>query len=152
MPLDVVNDLVELTEQVERECPVGKQFGIDGVGEGIVWKHITEDGGMLKFKVKGQKHSVSKVKKLASVDPEKIESVNNFVKYAVTENRLNQGFQEICDNEPDRAKLGQFIRWVSADIAREEKDVLDANNLTMKDVGHRLSSASRDWFFSKEVI
>ncbi len=31
------NKFVELTIQVENECPVGKKFGVSGIGEGIVW-------------------------------------------------------------------------------------------------------------------
>ena len=34
----VQNKLVEITEAVEAECPVGKFFGESGVGEGVVWK------------------------------------------------------------------------------------------------------------------
>ena len=43
-----------------------------------------------KDKVKGEKHSSSKVKKLASVDVEKLNSIKDFVDYAVTESRLEQ--------------------------------------------------------------
>ena len=35
------NTLVELTEQVEAECSVGKSFGVSGTGKGIVWRCIT---------------------------------------------------------------------------------------------------------------
>src|SRR5574343_415662 len=38
----IQNKLVELTDQVEKECPVGKFFGVSATGEGIVWKCITE--------------------------------------------------------------------------------------------------------------
>lgn len=52
------NKLIELTEQVEHCCPVGKFFGIHDVGEGIVWKCETEPyiGGKYMFKVKGERH------------------------------------------------------------------------------------------------
>jgi hypothetical protein len=36
------NNLVELTKKVGNECPVGKYFGVSGIGEGIVWKCIDE--------------------------------------------------------------------------------------------------------------
>ncbi|VAW74728.1 hypothetical protein MNBD_GAMMA12-3071 [hydrothermal vent metagenome] len=151
-PGKIQNDLIALTNLIEAECPVGKRFGVSGVGEGIVWEFIDSRGKKISFKVKGAKHSISKVKKLASIDPERIESISKFVEYAVTENRLNQGFSEICHNEADRALLGPFIRWVSNDILKEENDTLVANGLTMRDVGSALSKKARNWFFDKEFI
>ena len=50
----IQNTLVDLTIQVENECPVAKVFGFDNtVGEGIVW-YNHEHG--LRFKVKGELH------------------------------------------------------------------------------------------------
>ncbi len=151
-PEKVQNELVALTNLIETECPVGKHFGVSGIGEGIVYEHIDSQGKKISFKVKGEKHSISKVKKLASIDPERIESISKFVEYAVTENRLNQGFNEVCNNEADRAFLGQFIKWVSSDILKEENDTLLANGLTIRDVGSALSKKARNWFFDKELV
>ncbi|WP_290738345.1 RNA ligase family protein [Haliea sp.] len=144
-PEDIVNTLTSITERVEKECPVGKHFNVSGVGEGVVW---TSDfkGNDLRFKVKGEKHSVSKVKKLVSVDPEVVESVKNFVDYAVTENRLEQGLQEVG---LDQNKIGMFIGWVNKDINKEEKDVLDKNGLTMKQVGGKVSDKARNFYLNK---
>lgn len=92
------NTLVEYTNSVEVECPVGKYFGVteNKVGEGLVWTPINvKNSTRLWFKTKGQKHSVSKVRKLASVNPEKVNSINEFIDYAVTDNRLNQGVEEV---------------------------------------------------------
>lgn len=52
------NKMIEITEEVERECPVGKAFGVSGVGEGVVWTCVTpgwNDSGTW-FKVKGDAH------------------------------------------------------------------------------------------------
>lgn len=59
------NKLVEITNQVEAECPVGKHFGVSGIGEGVVWKgiHTTELGDTpIMFKVKGEKFMTSHLK------------------------------------------------------------------------------------------
>ena len=98
------------------------------------------------FKVKGDKHSVTKVKKLASVDPEKLESIDKFLEYAVTENRLQQGVDEVG---LDMKLVGQYIGWVNRDINKEEGDTLEANNLTMKDVGRRVSDIARKFYINK---
>jgi hypothetical protein len=49
-----------MTISVEDECPVGKFFNKEGVGEGIVFTCVTNQE--LKFKSKGEKHYASKVK------------------------------------------------------------------------------------------
>lgn len=143
--------MTELVEQVEKECPVAKELGVTDnlLGEGLVWIPVSEeyrsDTGTW-FKTKGEKHSTTKVKKLVSVSPEKLESIEKFVEYAVTENRLQQGLQEVgCD-----VKLtGNFIGWVNKDINTEESDVLLENNLSMKDVGKQTANIARNWYLEQ---
>lgn len=148
-PLDTQNKLIEITEAVEAECPVGKFFGNIGVGEGVVWKprnrELVVDSGSW-FKVKGDKHSSSKVKKLASVDTEKLESIKEFVGYACTESRLEQGIQEVG---LDIKLVGEYIGWINRDIFKEEADTLKANNLEMKDCGRDISTVARKFYLNK---
>ena len=146
------NELVEITNAIEEACPVAAAFGVEGIGEGVVWSYITDNGFKHSFKVKGEKHSVSKVKALAEVDPIKVASIAAFVDYAVTENRLTQGFEEVCGGVADRSKLGLFMKWMSTDIVKEEADVLSTSGLTMKDVGNQMSAKARTWFFAKENL
>lgn len=152
MPELVQNKLGELTLAVEEECPVGKAFGFSGIGEGIVWSCELK-GNIHRFKVKGEKHSSSKVKKLASVDTEKITSIKEFVDYAVTESRFNQAIEKIFpNNEPvDVKKLGDVMRWVVNDIIKEETDTLVQNNLEPKDIGKYVSNKVREMFFKLPV-
>lgn len=145
------NKFVELTEYVENQCPVGKAFGIEGIGEGIVWS-FEHKGHTHRFKTKGDKHSVSKVKKVASVDVEKINSIIEFVDYAVTKNRFEQGLQEVYGhnmNDLDITKIGDLLRWVIKDIMEEEMDTMVKNNLEPKDVNKYISNKTREMFFEK---
>lgn len=152
MPQLIQNTLSDLTIEVENECPVAKTFGESGVGEGIVWS-VDFKGVVHRFKVKGEKHSTSKVKTLAAVDVEKLNSVNDFVEYAVTESRFNQGLENTFpNNEPiDVKKMGDLIRWVVNDILKEEMDTLVKNGLEPKDVNKYVSSKVREMFFKIEV-
>lgn len=144
--------LIEITNEVEKKCPIGEYYGINGAGEGVVWENIDSNGRRLSFKVKSKKHSVTKVKKLAEVDIEKLNSIQEFIDYAVTENRLEQALLETCGIDPDRKLLGKFIKWVSDDVLKEEGDTLESNNLTIKDIGYALSKKSKKWFFDRELI
>ncbi len=146
------NKLVEITNLVEIQCPVGKFFGVSGIGEGVVWKHSSAKTGTIRFKVKGTEHSVSKVKTLASVDVEKLASIDKFADYAVTENRLNQGIEQVFISnglEPDIKKIGDFLRWMMGDIVKEETDVMVENNLEPKTVSKVCSDRARRWFQNK---
>lgn len=150
------NFLVEATHEVEKNCPVATQLQLkdpDGLlqtlGEGLVWTPTDPDWCYdtgTWFKTKGEKHSVSKVKTLAAVDPEKVNSIKEFVDYAVTDNRLEQGITEVG---LDVKLTGKFIGWVSQDINKEEADTLEDNNLTMKDVGKYIADKARQFYMNK---
>ena len=124
------NKLIELTSLVEQECPVGWFFGIKGIGEGIVWT-INYNNQNYLFKVKGEKHSVTNVKTLASVNVEEINSINEFIENTVTENRLNQGLEHFS---LDNSNIGDFVRWVIADIIKEETHTIVEKQLDVKKV------------------
>jgi len=146
----VQNELGEITMAVEKLCPVAKHFGHEGLGEGVVWV-AQVNGHDYRFKVKGEKHSVSKNKTLAPVDTEKMNSIYEFVDYAVTENRYEQGMGIVF---PDRSlidikKMGDIIRWVVTDVMAEENDTLEANGLTSKDVNKHVSKKVREMFFAE---
>jgi len=148
MPQLVQNQLSELTVKVEEECPVAKAFGYSGIGEGIVWTAEFK-GNVHRFKVKGEKHSSSKVKTLAAVDVEKLNSIKEFVDYAVSESRFNQALENIFpNNEPiDVKKMGDVIRWVVNDVIKEEMDTLVENQLEPKEINKYISSKVREMFF-----
>lgn len=153
MPQLVQNDLIAMTIAVEEECPVAKAFGFPNtIGEGIVFS-AEYKGVVYKFKSKGEKHSSSKVKTLASVDVEKLESIQKFVEYAVTENRFNQAIENVFPNqEPiDTKKLGDVIRWVVNDVIKEEMDTMVENKIEPKEVNKYISSKAREMFFKLTI-
>ena len=151
MPQLAQNKFGEITEKVENECPISKAFGIDnGLGEGVVWSVEYKDS-VHRFKVKGDKHSVTKVKKLASVDVEKLKTIQEFINYSVTENRFNQAIENVFGKEDlDVKKMGDFIRWFVKDIVSEEMDTMVENRLEPKDVNKYISTEVREMFFKAQ--
>jgi len=141
-PAAVQSRLVELTEAVEAECPVAKALGVSGIGEGIVWTCDTDN--TLVFKVKGDKHSASKVKTLAAIDPELVANTAQFIENTVTENRLRQGLEKVT---LDIKSVGEFIRWVYNDIITEEADVILASGLNPKNIGGLVAVKAKKFFF-----
>jgi hypothetical protein len=149
-PLLSQNTLGELTLAVEQECPVARQLGISGVGEGIVWRCVTpgyEDSAFW-FKVKGEKHSASRVKTLAAVDVEKVTSIAGFVDTVLTDSRLQQGVDFLVESQltPEPRNIGTFLSWVNRDVLKEEADTMAESGIKMKEVGKELQRKARTWF------
>lgn len=148
------NKMIEITEAVEAECPAGKHFGVSGIGEGVVWNCITEGwrSSDFTFKVKGEKHSASKVKTLAAIDVEAVQAIHDFIDMAVTEARLEQGLQNLINEQQkpfDMTSLGDFIRWVFNDVMKEEMDTIVASQLDPKKLGGPIANKARPWFIAK---
>lgn len=155
------NELVRITEEVEKDCPVARYFKPNAemgslIGEGAVW--VIEEGqdcgfdvSSVMLKVKGEKHSVSKVRTVASVDVEKVKSIADFVEYAVTENRLEQMFQKAQELQLELStkSTGTFLRLVQADVIKEELDTMVASQIEPKDIGSQVATKSREFWFKK---
>ena len=145
----IQNKLIEETLAVEEECPVGKFFGVSGVGEGIVYTCLEDRS--IRFKSKGEKHSVSKVKTLNSVNVESVKEVMVFVDNVVTEARMNQSVDYLKEMglEVSPKSTGDFLRWVVNDILKEETDTIVENQLDMKKVKSSVASKARLWFLNQ---
>jgi hypothetical protein len=141
--------LSDLTLAVEDKCPVGSHFGVEGIGEGIVW--TSDEGPFHIFKVKGEKHSTSKVRTLVPKDVEKAASMEAFVEAVVTQNRLEQGLQVMRENgiAIERKTVGEYIRWVVNDVFKEEEDTMIASGLDPKATGRPISDKARRFYFAQ---
>lgn len=144
------NQMVAVTEQVEAACPVANAFGVAGIGEGVVWRPVDGDTqSKYWFKVKGEKHSSSKVATLAAVDIEVIRRKDELVQALVTESRLEQGLQHFLNEDKLELKIqniGSFLRWVFNDIAKEEQDTIEASGFTVKELGKPISDVAKRFF------
>jgi len=130
-------------------------FGVDGIGEGLVYYPVFEKDLVQRelvtrpmFKAKGDKHKVAKTDKVVQVDVEKVNSVAAFVDMFVTEARCDQGVASL-GNVIDPKMTGNFLGWMCKDIEKESKAELEVSGLTWKDVSNALSKKARDWYISK---
>lgn len=146
MPQLAQNRLIEITNAVEAQCPVAAQLGVEGVGEGVVWT-TTYKGNQYRFKVKGEKHSNTKVKTLAEVDDAKLEKIQDAVMYLVAPARLEQALFETQAKE--KKDTPEVLRWIANDIIKEESGTLVRNGLEWKDVARSVSDHYRRMFFDK---
>ena len=143
------NKLIEITNEIERECPVGRYFGISGIGEGLVASHNGEH--FYQLKSKGTLHSNTKVKILNPIDEELLKSVKEFANNFVTESRLKQGVEFLKTElllEPTPENTGAFIKHIVTDIFKEENENILVNNLNPKKVAQEIGTLARKWYFN----
>lgn len=144
------NKLIEISEAVEAECPVGKHFGKLGIGEGVVWTQVSSNGTdqLINFKVKGEKHTVTKCKTLAPIDIELVNSMQEFVDNVCSEARLRQGLSYFKENniEQTSQNIGQFLKWLNNDILKEETPNIVANQFEVKKIIPMISKKAVKWY------
>jgi len=140
--------LTELTESVEKCCPFAKKLGIEGTGEGIVWRYWYNSNHRWIFKTKGEMHKVTKEKVLIPVDTEKIENINMFIENTCTLNRFNQAIDSLYKINPESKLYSKsvemkhcpdIINWIRDDILKEEMQTILDNNFNMRDIIPHLS-------------
>ena len=151
----VQNQIIDMTLAVEEECPVGKHFGVTGIGEGIVFEAF-HNGERYIFKSKGVKHQNSKVKTLKPVDNDKISLCMSIAEQVTPEWRLEQMLEAACDfmngGVLDRKHMGTYIKLVVSDVTKEDSDIIADAGLEMKDVGKYISENAKNYFFAQEKI
>ena len=151
VPLLSQNKMVDLVENtIEPNSPVGRQLGVDGnVGEGVVVSFLYKDA-MYQFKVKGEKHSASKVKTLKPVDDEKVQKIQDIAQQVAPAWRLEQMFVLVNDTVnggvPAMENMGKFMKAVNQDIIKEESDVLAGAGLEPKEVFGVVARIARQWY------
>lgn len=145
-----VEKLSGIVSEIDKKCPIAKQFGFDGVGEGVVVS-FDLNGENLIFKVKGESHTASKVK-IPKIKAEKVDH-SGLVETVCPQWRLDQQYHLVVDTlnggTPNRTMIGGFIKAVASDIIDECSNVLGDNNLTYKDIGGTVAQQCRVYFLTR---
>jgi hypothetical protein len=151
-PASVLDTITEMTLNVENSCPVGLYFGVHGIGEGIVFTGELNDGTILKFKSKGEKHSNPKgLRPIKIVDDAREQLKINIALTVTPDWRVKQGIQEVCNTlnggQVKIEQLGSVIKWVINDIIKEELDTINNAGLTIKELNGLIANIVRACFF-----
>ncbi len=148
--------MVAITTEVADRCPVAAKFGIEGIGEGVVWRCVTPgwESSKFWFKVKDERYQSSTIKVLQPVNEEKNATLREIADRVTPEWRLEQMLEKACDlnngGDIDRKHLGDFLRFVAQDIIKEESDILE--DFDIKEVMKFASDKARKYFFQKETL
>jgi hypothetical protein len=140
------------TQRVEDACPWAARFGLDGIGEGLVWTPVGgyEDPGLC-FKSKGAKHKGEphagpRAVRLASPTAEQFASIDAFVAAYVDSARVAQGVEYLREvGEPiDMRSTGAFLQWITSDVLAESRG--EAASLPVAQLRKAITAAAaRAW-------
>lgn len=150
-PGKIKEQLETLTNQIDKECPVGKAFGLTGPGEGLVWTCGDDkyNSSEFWFKTKGAAHKATTTKEVVPIDIEKANSLNEFAVATISKMRCEQAIAYLKEMKHPLTKQStpHFLKWMNADILKEEAEMMAASSITAEDVGKAVGTHARVWYF-----
>jgi len=147
-PEDSIEQLTDWTLEVEKECPWGKFRGVSGIGEGLVFSPTdTKLPFEMTFKCKGLEHKKDAKAPKVEVAPEVMQNQRALAEKLLPDWRLEQGISALrergLDIEPKN--IGEYLKWISLDILKEEQDVMDANGTDWKTINPIVLQRARQY-------
>ena len=108
----------------------------------------------LAFKVKGEKHSETKVKTLAAVDAEKLASLNELVDTILTEHRLEKKLESLQEqgHPLDIKSTGAFLKLVGSDVYKEEADTIAESGFKDNEVMSAIQKKAKKFWMEKVSV
>lgn len=143
----------ELTEEIDKSCPVAAEFNIEGPGEGIVWRPIKDYvGTRYWFKSKGQSHKevIDENKQINKANPNNEKLMQLFINYG-TEARFKKGLDHLTEMGYDHSmpNFPHFIRWITSDIVKEAHDFIVENEIDVKNLMGIVGKNTVQWYKSQ---
>lgn len=89
---------------------------------------------------------------LIVLSPEVAQDGEDYANMFVTEQRLQQGFEEVCKGRAVREKTHQFVQWMVKDVKKEGKDELEASKLTWDKVEPAIKRKAQLWYQQKLML
>jgi hypothetical protein len=92
------------------------------------------------------------VKTTKLVDVAELESINAYVEMFVTENRLDQGLDNLLREQMlpfEMQSIGVFLRWLYNDCIKESQDEIVKNQIDVKKLGGAIATVGRRWYINK---
>ena len=146
--------LCEISEQVAQKCPFAADFGIEGVGEGVVWKmdHAPANPN-LWLKTKGKawvpKSVAPRVRQAKDVlDAEEVA----FAEGVAHQRRMEQGLEWMAEMGMDvreKKNAKEFAGWVEGDVLKEEKGEMKRLGLKEVAVMRKVKSLAFVWYMAE---
>lgn len=151
-----ISEVEPISEQVASMCPFAATFGVEGEGEGIVWKlepaHYNANPG-LWFKTKGGKFKPTFVrppKKSMSFDTveENRKIAADVAVVWCSELRLEQGWDVLREKGVERNMRGlsEYLKWIQRDILTEESGYIQQHKVDEGALKIEIAKIAKPWY------
>jgi hypothetical protein len=156
-PQRTISELEPLAEQVARQCPFAATFGLDGEGEGIVWKPAVAPynaNPTLWFKTKGGRFKPTFARPPRQ-SPERAEqnreAAAEVAAIWASEQRLAQGLEYMREHGIQRTMKGltPFLKWVQGDILVEEKGYIAEHEVDVPTLRIEVAKIAKPWYVER---
>lgn len=155
-----ISELEPVAEQVAAQCPFAASFGVEGEGEGLVWKLVPAGynaNPALWFKTKGGKFKPTFVrppKKQSEGEEERRQVAAAVAHVWCSEQRLEQGWDFLRENGIERGMrgLGEFLRWVQKDVLVEEKGYIVEHKVDEAALRLEIAKIAKPWFLGQLAV
>lgn len=152
-----VNDLEALTEDVAKHCPFAATFGLNGEGEGIVWKPALAPHNAnpaLWFKTKGGRFKPTFARPPRQ-SPERAEhnreAAATVARIWTSEQRLEQGLEYMVERhvQKNMKNLSTFLKWVQNDVLVEEKGYIAEHRIDAQTLRIEIAKIAKSWYLGR---
>lgn len=152
-----LESIQHLADSVEQACPIGKSFGLQGKGEGIVWKPVAPELASrveLWYKMRGQS-STGQMPPRVRLDQSAVQNkkafASEFARSVVFEKRLEQGLEYMAELGLPRDKNGvnKFMKWMKGDVEKEEAGEIAEAKADMKIVLAEVGKLAAKWYLAR---
>ncbi|MCJ1443188.1 MAG: hypothetical protein MMC23_003686 [Stictis urceolatum] len=153
-----IENLYARMAEVAKQCPFAHSFGIEGIGEGIVWKPITLNDRVSwppEFWLKTKAPEFWTSQRVIKVPGEKRASNEKrgaeFAKQVVTERRLEQGIEWLGEmgKDANMKEIAAFLDWLRKDVESEESGEMKDLGLEESHVRLAVGRIGAKWFKEK---
>lgn len=161
-PQKTIDELTPLAEEVAAHCPFAATFGLEGEGEGIVWKIDSADeqeynaDPQLWFKTKGGRFRPT----FARAPPPRQspeagerdrEVAVEVAKVWCSEMRMQQGCEYMAEtgSKMNMRGLGVFLKWVQSDILVEERGHIDEHGVDVASMKIEIAKIAKPWYIRR---
>jgi len=101
------------------------------------------------FKTKGKSHQERRLPSPATLDPQELKSLSEFVDAFVTLPRLQHGLQDVSEGNFRMCDVERFVRWVVKDVERESRDeMMAAVGYTWSMVEKEVTKKAKAWYLT----
>lgn len=148
----------DITLKVEKQCPFGKELGLVGLGEGVVWK--PKDPALAAdpkywFKDKGEEHrnptTDDLVQNKSARKADLKTKAKMFAERALKESRMEQAWDYLREMGITRDKAGveEFNKWLCKDVLTEEKTQIKVMQVEVNMLRNAIGVIGTQWYMDK---